>query len=295
MQQLKILTWNLGFGAMGADADISFEGGKNFLPSPSESVSNNIAGIQKTLVDTEADVYLLQELSSGSLLNHWYNLRKAVQETLPEHSRSSVTNFSLPLYFDFLRNEHGMSTYVRKPFAISKRHTKLFKDGEKYYKIIPRWDYALTSTVELEEGKSIAFVNTHLSSFDTYGAMRISQFLELMTYVKRLSKAGYAVVVGADWNMNSGKINFIGSDEDQYRNHTHDFPTHLLPDGWSAHFTHGIPTVRAANRPYIKGESTTSTIDGFICSPEIKIDHIKTLDLQFKDSDHNPVEIVISY
>ena len=149
--------------------------------------------------------------------------------------------------------------------------------------------------MNIQGTKPIAFVNTHLSSFDTYGAMRIAQFLELMKYVKKLSKAGYAVIVGADWNMNTGKYNFIGTDESQYRNHIHDFPTHLLPKGWSAHFTHDIPTVRTANRPYIKGTSTTATIDGFICSPEINVEQIQTLDLHFENSDHNPVEMIVSY
>lgn len=280
---------------MGAESDVSFEGGKHLIPSGGDAVCRNIIGIQDTLVDMQADIYLLQELSSGSLLNRWHNIRRAIQNALPKHSSSSASNFSLPLYFDFLRNEHGMGTYVKKPLSIDKRHTKLFKSSERYYKIFPRLDFALTSTVKINGSKTIAFVNTHLSSFDTYGAMRISQFLELMEYVKKLSASGYAVIVGADWNMNSGKYNFAGDDEDQYRSQLHDFPNHLLPKGWTTHFTPDVPTVRAGNRPYTKGESTTATIDGFICSPEIQVDHIKTFDLQFEHSDHNPVEIVISY
>jgi len=293
--QLKILTWNLGFGAMGANAEVSFEGGRHLIPSSGGDICRNIIGIQNTLTDSQADVYLLQELSSGSILNRWHNIRRAIHNALPEHSRSSVSNFSLPLYFDFLRNEHGMGTYVKKPLTIDRRHTKLFKNSDRYYRIFPRLDFALTSTVKVKGKKALALVNTHLSSFDTYGAMRISQFLELMEYVKKLSKHGYAVVIGADWNMNSGKYNFVGEDENQYHSQIHDFPTHLLPHGWTTHFTHDVPTVRAGNRPYTNGKSTTATIDGFICSPEIQVENIKTFDLQFEHSDHNPVEMIISY
>jgi len=296
MQQLKVLTWNLGFGSMGANASVWFEGGKHLIPSSGKEVESNIVGIQNTLKQIDADVFFLQELSSGSLLNHWYDLRQAVQKALPDHSRSSVTNFVIPLYFDFLRNEHGMSTYVKKPFEILKKHTKLFKEGEKYYGIIPRLDFALSALVELKDRDPIVFVNTHLSSFDKYGSMRIAQFLELMDYVKSITSKGYEVIVGADWNMNIGKINFLNNtfDEDSYRMHVHDFPSHLLPKGWTTHFTTDVPTSRAASRPYVKGESTTLTIDGFICSPGIKVESLKTHDLGFVNSDHNPVEIIIS-
>ncbi|QSH39346.1 endonuclease/exonuclease/phosphatase family protein [Candidatus Kaiserbacteria bacterium] len=294
MKKLKVLTWNLGYGAMGAEADISFEGGRKFIPSSDEAVKENIAGIKRILTKTQADVYLLQELSAGSLLNRWNNIRKAVYETLPNHTSSRVSNFQLPLFFDFLKNEHGMGTFVKDSFNVFKKQIRPFKVSEYYYKIIPRLDFALTTFVETQDGKTIAFVNTHLSSFDEHGVLRMSQFLDLMTYIKKLAKDGHSVIAGADWNLHAGKINFFEKDEIQYEKYNHDFPYHLLKNGWTAHFPTDIPTLRAANRPYVEGKSTTATVDGFICSPDITVECVNTLDLKFKHSDHNPVEIVLS-
>jgi len=281
---------------MGAEADISFEGGKHFIPSSNISVKKNIVGIQKTLEQIKADVYLLQELSTGSILNHWHNLRKAVQDTLPNHSSSRVSNFSLPLFFNVLKNEHGMGTFVKNTFEIIKKQTRPFMVSEYYYKIIPRLDFALTTIVRTDDGKQIAFVNTHLSSFDVGGIMRMTQFLDLMSYVKQLAKEGYAVIIGADWNMYSGKFNFIKrEDEERYKTYTHNFPINLIENGWTAHFSENVHTLRAANRPYVKGKSTTGTVDGFICSPGITVETMETLDLDFEHSDHNPVAITVSY
>ncbi|PCH91945.1 hypothetical protein COB80_01125 [Candidatus Kaiserbacteria bacterium] len=295
MKRLKILTWNLGYGAMGAEADVSFEGGKNIIPSSKKAIVKNISGIQKVLEKSKADVFLLQELSSGSLLNRWHNIRHAVQHVLPRHSRNMVSNFSLPLFFDFLRNEHGLGTFVKEKLNIHRKHSSPLAGGELYYKVIRRFDYALTTFVETGDGKVVAFINTHLSSFDIRGTVRIEQFKQLIAYVKKLTKNGYSVVIGADWNMHAGKVNFSkDSDKKQYEKYTHDFPYHLLGDGWTSHFAPNTPTLRAANRPYKKGESTTATVDGFICSPDIQVDSITTLDLDFEHSDHNPVEIVVS-
>ena len=279
---------------MGAEADISFEGGRKFIPSSDIVVKRNISGIKETIKNAQADVYLLQELSTGSLLNRWNNIRKAVQDTLPQHVSSRVSNFELPLFFDFLKNEHGMGTFVKDSFNICKRQVRPFKVSEYYYKIIPRLDFALTTFVKTQDGRTIAFVNTHLSSFDEKGVLRMSQFLDLMTYIKKLAKDGHSVIAGADWNLHAGKINFFEKDEVRYKRYTHDFPYHLLKNGWTAHFPDDVPTLRAANRPYIKGQSTTATVDGFICSPDITVECVNTLDLEFEHSDHNPVEIVIS-
>ncbi|MAZ67589.1 hypothetical protein CL652_02340 [bacterium] len=295
VRKLRIITWNLGIGAFGAEADISYEGGRNFIPSSRDAISKNVAGIQRFLASSRADVYLLQELTSGSFLNKWYNIRKTVHAVLNRYHSASISNFSLPLFFDFLRNEHGMGTYVTKAFRARKRFAKQFKAGEYFYRIIPRWDYALTTFVKRGKGKPIALINTHLSSFDKHGLVRISQFQELMGYVKRLNRRGHPVVVGADWNMHNGDVNYCSEDKEYYKYYVRDFPHHLIPQGWSANFPENAPTLRAGNRPYEKNSSTTAFVDGFVCSPEVRTEYVKTIDLNFEHSDHNPVEIVVYY
>lgn len=277
---------------MGSEADVSFEGGTKIIPSPDPLVRRNIEAITSILAEEKADVYLLQELSSGSLLNHWYNLRRAVTKTLKKHSYTGASNFSLPLYFDVLRNEHGMGTYIRPNHAIIERKIKPFTTGEYYYKVIPRWDYAVMTGVSINNTK-IAFINSHLSSFDKQGVIRQKQFSELMKFARSFYKRGYKIVIGADWNMTTGDASYYGDDKNAYKDYVYPFPTELLPEKWTTHFPLNGPTLRAANRPYIEHASTTAVIDGFVCSPGISVEHVKTLNKDFEHSDHNPVELVI--
>ena len=295
MRTLKIITWNVGAGALGADADVAYDGGRHFIPSPTAAVEKNVLGIRNTLASLRADAFLLQELSSGSILNRWHNVRHAVHKALSDYHSMSVSNFSLPLFFDFLRNEHGMGTYISRTFRARKKFARPFKTGEYFYRIIPRRDYALTTFIKRGKGKPLALINTHLSSFDKHAAVRMPQFVELMKYAKRLNRRGHPVVIGADWNMHDGDISYHGDDEAHYQEYAQHFPHDLLPTRWRAHFPRNAPTLRTTNRPYVRGASTTAVIDGFVCSPEVRVVHIATIDLDFQHSDHNPVEMTITY
>jgi hypothetical protein len=64
-----------------------------------------------------------------------------------------------------------------------------------------------------------------------------------------------------------------------------------LPQNWQWAIDEKIPTYRLLNTKYIEGETQVGIIDGFLVSPNIKIESIETMDLKFKNTDHNPVII----
>ncbi|NJM15621.1 MAG: hypothetical protein HC896_09850 [Bacteroidales bacterium] len=41
--------------------------------------------------------------------------------------------------------------------------------------------------------------------------------------------------------------------------------------------------------PYVKGNTKVTTIDFFLTSPNVQVKDVKTLDYNFKHSDHHPV------
>jgi len=43
-------------------------------------------------------------------------------------------------------------------------------------------------------------------------------------------------------------------------------------------------------RPYVRGENFTTAIDGFVISPNVRAESVRTRDLDFQFSDHPPVD-----
>ena len=68
------------------------------------------------------------------------------------------------------------------------------------------------------------------------------------------------------------------------------FDTELLSDKFKL-LHPNENTARLNNKPYKKGSENTYyyIIDGFVVSDNIKVNEIKVNDLDFQNSDHNPV------
>ena len=64
-----------------------------------------------------------------------------------------------------------------------------------------------------------------------------------------------------------------------------------MPEGFSFAFDDSVPTSRLLNEPYSHQPETTQlyVIDGFLLSPNVQVDSVETLDLDFRYTDHNPV------
>ena len=66
------------------------------------------------------------------------------------------------------------------------------------------------------------------------------------------------------------------------------------PDtGWTWAYDSETPTNRRVAVPYDKETSLTTVIDCYLLSPNIKLEHVKTVDVGFAHSDHQPVELIV--
>jgi hypothetical protein len=66
----------------------------------------------------------------------------------------------------------------------------------------------------------------------------------------------------------------------------------MIPDGWSFAYDTSTPSCRLLNQAYNPDDKENTqyyVIDGFIVSPNVTVDSVKTLDEGFANSDHNPV------
>ena len=59
---LSVLTWNIGYGGLGAEADFVLDGGTMGRPRAAADVEENLEGIREVVESSAANVLLLQEV-----------------------------------------------------------------------------------------------------------------------------------------------------------------------------------------------------------------------------------------
>jgi len=96
-------------------------------------------------------------------------------------------------------------------------------------------------------------------------------------------------VIGGDWNMRLSATDFPHSIPKSDLFEVFDFPQDKLPKGWMLGVDGRTASLRSLSKPYLKGETFTTIVDGFVVSPNVRIEAIITDDLAFEHTDHHPV------
>ena len=97
------------------------------------------------------------------------------------------------------------------------------------------------------------------------------------------------MVAGGDWNLRLATTDFPYTTEEKKKAWVRDLPADLIPDGWHWAVDSDTPTNRTLDQPYRPGVNYRSVIDGFLVSPNVEVVGVETRDLDFANSDHNPV------
>jgi endonuclease/exonuclease/phosphatase family metal-dependent hydrolase len=139
--------------------------------------------------------------------------------------------------------------------------------------------------------RKLAVINLHLEAYDS-GKGKIAQTKKLKKILDEERKAGNYVIAGGDFNQV-----FSGVDVSKYPEKKNKWRPGKIDEkefskGWQFKMDASVPTCRSMDRIY-KGADKESfqyyMIDGFIVSDNIDVASVKTQDLEFKHSDHNPV------
>jgi endonuclease/exonuclease/phosphatase family metal-dependent hydrolase len=71
-------------------------------------------------------------------------------------------------------------------------------------------------------------------------------------------------------------------------------PEQLFPPDWLWIYDASFPTNRKTRTPYVPGTTFVTLIDFFLLSPNVKVEKVRTLHLDFEYSDHQPVWMSVS-
>ena len=294
-QPLSILSWNIGYCALGAECDFFMDGGSSD-PADKPTVERYLGEIRAQLALGDYDMVILQEVDSDSSRSY------GIDESAPLSIGQSLyaLNYSCP--------------FVPVPWPpMGKVHSGLLTSSEYRIESAQRvalpcpfsWPLRtanlkrclLVSRLPVEGGdRQLVLVNLHLEAYDD-GEGKTAQTRQLMELLEKEYAAGNYVIAGGDFNqtfpgaldafpMLSPELWTPGTLEEA-----------SLPEGFSYVYDLDVPSCRLLNQPYDPSDTANTqyyVIDGFIVSPNVTVDAAETLDLGFADSDHNPVHLRVT-
>jgi hypothetical protein len=151
--------------------------------------------------------------------------------------------------------------------------------------------------------RELVLVNLHLEAYDLSGLPldayddsggREAQTRALMDFLIAEYEKGNYCIAGGDFNRT-----FPGFDEALFPVRSKDFwaaevlSPSLLPEGWRYGADLATPSCRLLNKPYSSGGGDQLyIIDGFILSPNVELVSVNAVNMEFRYSDHNPVELI---
>jgi endonuclease/exonuclease/phosphatase family metal-dependent hydrolase len=291
------LTWNIGYGGLGAKADFFYDGGK-MVVSDKADVERYVSGINAFLgvQKEEVDFFLLQEVDREARRSWNINEEATINNSLFGFSSAFAVNYDVRFVPVPYTNPMGrvlaglQSLSVFQPVE-SKRiqlpNADKFPDQLFYLERC-----LLMQRYKLANGKDLIVINTHLEAYDDGGVKKKQMEFTKKIMLEEYGKGNY-VVMGGDWNIappGFAAHKFAKEKEEDYLDLNADI--NYIQD-WKFAFDSTVATNRKNKTAYNKATTFTTIIDYFFVSPNVEIETVKGIDLGFADSDHQPVMLKI--
>ena len=297
--EIKLLTWNIGYGALDEREDCYWDGGVGVDGESKETVLENMSALKSKIKELNPDIFFVQEADRDSKRSYYVNEYESLKETFTDYNGSFAPNFiaglvPLPLY--------NMTGKVDAGVASFSKYT--LSDSTRIQLPIPfSWPMSLfnlkrcllVNHLPIEgSDKELVIINLHLEAYDD-GEGKAKQLAMLMDLMKEEYEKGNYVLAGGDFNQTFSTTNY-----QKYPKIT-DWECPVIDASNYPDFTFKMddtyPTCRSLDKPYYNSDKSTHQywmLDGYIASNNITINSLETLDLGFENTDHNPVKISIS-
>jgi endonuclease/exonuclease/phosphatase family metal-dependent hydrolase len=254
----------------------------------------NLEKLTSFIASQKADAIMLQEVDLDASRSFGVNEFDHIKGRLKGYAGTFGINYKVPWVPVPWMNpmghvNSGLASFTAFSIASCARYQ--YPGGEDWPRQVFELDRCFVENrLPVAGGKELVLINSHLSAFDQGGKVRKLQLGFLKNHIIGEYNKGNYVIVGGDWNHA-----LPGADPALFKT-TEEWPFWLqkLPDDFTpAGFTWGVdknvPSVRTNAKPYVKGENFRVVIDGFLVSPNVTIVKVEGHDLDFENSDHNPV------
>ena len=297
--EIRLVTWNIGYGALDENADFFMDGGKSVDTADEEGVRNNMAEIVKGIQSLRPDVLLLQEVDLNSRRSHHIDETKIITDTFPDYASTFVYNYKaafVPFPWPPIgKVGSGLLTVSGYPIKSASRiqlpcpfKWPIRTANLKRCVTVHRMELGWTD-------KEFVVMNLHLEAYDD-GAGRRAQTEMLEALIQEEVEKGNYVVAGGDFNQVFSNVDWSAYPLMSDRWLPEEIDVSIFDSSLKFVMDPTYPTCRSLDQPY-KGANKKDfqfyVIDGFIVSNNIEILEVTTQDFDFVNSDHNPVAMRI--
>ena len=291
---INMVIWNIGYAGLDASMDFFYDGGERMRPDK-EGVIRNMEGITQTLEPYhDFDFIMLQEVDRNSKRSYHLNEFQTIKDQFQGYYSSFGMNYDvgfvpIPVTEPMGKVESGLMTLSKQcPNCVERRS---FPGNYSWpIKLFMLDRCFLVNRYTVRNNRELLIINTHNSAYDD-GSLRTQQMTYLRDYLLSEYKKGNYVIVGGDWNQTpfglKPELPFHHFDTENLTYVEKDFPA----PGWKWSFDASLPTNRRVATPYNRSSSPTTVIDCFLASPNVELIEVKTIDLNFQYSDHQPVQL----
>lgn len=287
---ITILTYNIGHLVSQSEADSYLEGGTMVKAQSEAVVQDNLEAVKEVISEANADIIAMQEVDYKSSIS--YKVNEYVELANAYEGVSSIAllqNTYVPFPFEKMVGKVKTGIAVMSKFDFASCRINLVEDYDFPERIIMPKKCIQKQIISLEESdKKLIVLNVELDDYDD-GSVREKQLKILKDEMEKEYSNGNYVVVAGDFNMTFPEIDNTNNTKGEYV--VTSFSEDFLPEGWNYGVDKTLSTFRLRDASYDKETSFTSIVDGFIVSPNVTIKSIKTIDTEFKHSNHNPVKM----
>ncbi len=298
-KSVKVLTWNVGYCALGEDTDFFMDGGKMVNTSSKEQVESNLDAVISFIKSEKPSIILLQEVDVNSDRSHHINETESIRDAFDGYSSTFAYNFKVA-YLPYPippMGKIGSGVLTLSAYKIDS--------SERIQLPIPfKWPVSMLNLKRCLDvnripvdgnDKELVLIDLHLEAYDN-GEGKVLQTAALKEILDEEYEKGNYVIAGGDFNQ-------IFSSEDTAKFKALEgkwapgiIDVSVFKDGWQFLMDERVPTCRSLDQP-LKGADLSNfqyyLIDGFIVSDNVTVSELETKDLGFVNSDHNPVVMEI--
>lgn len=291
---IRVLSWNVGYGALGENADFFMDGGKNVNTADKDLVLENVSAMAQVLADQDPDIVFLQETDLNSMRSHHVDELQMFEAQLPEMESAFAYNFKVP----FIPYPVPPIGTVNSGIAtLSSFHqTEVFREALPCpfswpIRVANLKRCLLVSRIPAEDGRELVLVNLHLEAYDS-GEGKVAQTRQLKELLESEAGKGNYVIAGGDFNQVFSDVDISSYPVQEGKWTAGEIDTAEFDDSLQFLMDPAVPTCRSLDQPYEGADREQFQyymIDGFIVSSNLEVSRIETLDEGFVNSDHNPV------